>query len=44
MLLVLETGVKQQAAISLYENYGFTYRGPFSFYKEDPLSIFMEKI
>ena len=42
-LLVLETGVKQHAAIALYKNYGFNLCGPFHQYKEDPLSIFMER-
>jgi putative acetyltransferase len=41
--LRLETGVKQPAAIQLYETAGFRRRGPFGKYRDDPLSIFMEK-
>jgi putative acetyltransferase len=39
----LETGVKQLAAIRLYEAAGFRRRGPFGSYTDDPLSVFMEK-
>jgi len=42
-VLRLETGVKQDAAIRLYERAGFRRRGPFGSYRDDPLSIFMEK-
>jgi putative acetyltransferase len=42
-MLRLETGVKQPAAIHLYESAGFGRRGPFGSYRDDPLSIFMEK-
>jgi putative acetyltransferase len=41
--LRLETGVKQDVAIVLYESAGFRRRGPFGSYRDDPLSIFMEK-
>jgi putative acetyltransferase len=41
--LRLETGVKQPEAIRLYEGAGFCRRGPFGSYRDDPLSIFMEK-
>ena len=41
--LRLETGVKQLAAIGLYEAAGFRRRGPFGRYRDDPLSVFMEK-
>jgi putative acetyltransferase len=41
--LRLETGVKQDAAIRLYERAGFRRRGPFGSYRDDPLSVFMEK-
>jgi putative acetyltransferase len=41
--LRLETGTKQAAAIRLYESAGFRRRGPFGSYRDDPLSIFMEK-
>jgi putative acetyltransferase len=42
--LRLETGVKQLPAISLYEAAGFVRRGPFGSYRDDPLSVFMEKV
>ena len=42
--LRLETGVKQLAAIRLYEAAGFRRRGPFGGYADDPLSVFMEKL
>jgi putative acetyltransferase len=42
-MLRLETGIKQPAAIRLYEAAGFRRRGPFGKYRGDPLSIFMEK-
>jgi putative acetyltransferase len=41
--LRLETGVKQLSAIRLYEAAGFRHRGPFGSYRDDPLSVFMEK-
>jgi hypothetical protein len=41
--LRLETGVKQSAAIRLYEAAGFRCRGPFGSYRDDPLSTFMAK-
>ena len=41
--LRLETGIKQEAAIRLYEAAGFRRRGPFGRYRDDPLSVFMEK-
>ena len=42
--LRLETGDKLDAAHRLYERHGFTQRGPFGDYPEDPLSLFMEKL
>ncbi len=39
----LETGPKLDAAHRLYEKHGFTYRGPFGDYPEDPNSLFMER-
>jgi putative acetyltransferase len=42
-ILRLETGTKQDAAIRLYEAAGFRCRGPFGSYRDDPLSVFMEK-
>jgi putative acetyltransferase len=41
--LRLETGTKQPEAIGLYESAGFSRCGPFGSYRDDPLSIFMEK-
>jgi putative acetyltransferase len=42
-VLRLETGIYQQEAIGLYEQSGFQRVPPFGEYKEDPLSVFMEK-
>jgi putative acetyltransferase len=42
-LLRLETGVRQPAALSLYERAGYQRRQPFGSYQTDPLSVFMEK-
>ena len=42
-VLRLETGIHQPEAIGLYERMGFERRAPFGDYKEDPLSLFMEK-
>jgi putative acetyltransferase len=42
-IIRLETGVSQRAAVSLYARFGYTVRGPFADYPNDPLSIFMEK-
>jgi putative acetyltransferase len=39
----LETGAKQPEALGLYRKIGYIERGPFGAYREDPLSIFMEK-
>src|SRR3989344_6053683 len=41
--LYLETGIHQTAALALYRTAGFVTRGPFGDYKEDSLSVFMEK-
>ena len=41
--LRLETGIKQEAAIALYEKNGFARIGNFGDYPDDPLSVFMEK-
>ncbi|ALK95872.1 GCN5 family acetyltransferase [Massilia sp. WF1] len=41
--LKLETGIHQPEALSLYEGFGFARCGPFGAYREDPLSVFMEK-
>jgi putative acetyltransferase len=42
-LLMLETGVSQPEALVLYERAGYTRRGPFADYADDPLSVFMQK-
>jgi putative acetyltransferase len=41
--LRLETGIHQDVAMRLYERAGFQRRGPFGSYRDDPLSVFMEK-
>ncbi|CAH9063719.1 putative N-acetyltransferase YsnE [Pseudoalteromonas holothuriae] len=38
----LETGSQQTEAINLYENLGFKRRACFGFYRDNPLSVFME--
>jgi len=43
-LLRLETGIFQKDAIGLYEKYGFQRRAPFGEYKEDPNSVYFEKL
>jgi putative acetyltransferase len=42
-VLRLETGIHQLEAIALYERAGFLRCAPFGDYREDPLSLFMEK-
>ena len=39
----LETGISQPEALGLYRAFGYSEIGPFGSYKEDPLSLFMEK-
>ncbi len=39
----LETGIHQTEALRLYEKLGYYRVGPFGAYKQDPLSVFMEK-
>ncbi len=39
----LETGIRQPAAIGLYESAGYRRIDPFGDYRPDPLSVFMEK-
>jgi choline dehydrogenase len=39
----LETGPSQPEAVALYRSFGYSERGPFGDYRDDPLSIFMEK-
>ena len=40
----LVAGVKQPEALGLYRSLGFIERGAFGQYKDDPISVFMEKI
>lgn len=42
-LFMLETGCLQAEAIGLYERLGYSRRGPFGPYTEDPNSVFMHK-
>jgi len=42
-LFMLETGYLQPEAIALYEQLGYSRRGPFGPYAEDPNSVFMHK-
>jgi len=42
-LLRLETGIYQDAAIRLYEAYGFRRRAPFPPYRDDAVSLCFEK-
>ena len=43
VVLRLETGISQPAALALYRKSGFEVRDAFGAYKPDPLSVFMEK-
>ena len=43
-VLRLETGIHQKEAIVLYERYGFQRRSPFGEYRDDPMSIYFEKM
>jgi putative acetyltransferase len=40
---MLETGPYQHEALALYERLGYARRGPYGDYRDDPLSVFMEK-
>ncbi|WP_295518040.1 GNAT family N-acetyltransferase [uncultured Pseudomonas sp.] len=40
---MLETGPYQPEALALYAAAGYQRRGPFGGYRDDPLSVFMEK-
>ena len=42
-LFMLETGYLQPEAIALYERLGYSRRGPFGPYTEDPNRLFMHK-
>jgi putative acetyltransferase len=39
----LETGYRQESAIRLYERLGYKKCGAFGDYKDDGVSVFMEK-
>lgn len=39
----LETGIDSHSALRLYERMGYTNRGPFGEYTNDPFCVFMEK-
>jgi len=41
--LKLETGPFQPEALAFYAALGYTCRGPFGSYRDDPLSVFMQK-
>jgi putative acetyltransferase len=41
--MMLETGVRQPEALGLYARCGYTRRGPFGDYVDDPHSVFMAK-
>jgi ribosomal protein S18 acetylase RimI-like enzyme len=43
-VLRLETGIYQTEAIGLYERFGFQRRSPFGEYREDPNSVYFEKL
>lgn len=43
ILVRLETGIRQPAALRLYHRLGYGERPPFGAYRPDPLSVFMEK-
>ena len=42
-LLTLESGPYQHEALALYAGAGYERRGPYGDYKDDPLSVFMQK-
>lgn len=42
-LMTLETGPSQPEAIAMYQRQGFERCGPFGDYRDDPLSVFMQK-
>jgi len=42
--LRLETGIYQVEAIGLYDGWGFERRGPFGEYKNDPNTVYFEKL
>jgi len=42
-LITLESGPYQAEALGLYASAGYERRGPYGDYKDDPLSVFMQK-
>lgn len=42
--LMLEAGVNQPQALGLYSKRGYSRRGPYGNYRDDPLSVFMQKL
>ena len=42
-LIVLEVGIRNEAAHAMYLRAGFTPRGPFGAYAASPISRFLEK-
>lgn len=42
-VLRLETGIHQAEALGLYESFGFERRTAFGTYRDDPLSLYLEK-
>ena len=42
-LVLLETGPYQPEALAFYARHGYARRGPFGGYRDDPLSVFMQK-
>ena len=42
-VLMLETGPRQPEALAFYASFGYARRPPFGAYRDDPLSVFMQK-
>ena len=42
-IMQLETGLYHEAAQRMYARAGYTRRGPYGDYRDDPLSVFMQK-
>jgi putative acetyltransferase len=42
-MLMLETGPRQPEALSFYASVGYERREPFGDYRDDPLSVFLQK-
>jgi putative acetyltransferase len=43
-VLFLETGIEQPEALALYAHTGYRRRAPYGEYRDDPSSVFMEKL